>query len=193
MDKGGSTKCNLLSRLLLKLGPNFFLICYVKTDLSPRTWTEIIPPFLTRENPKKPLPKNRPWYPPGPYSGASDNLPPQHWCSKSKPLGPLGRSSPAGLGGAVRPAEEETLPEVAKRHNFGRRQAPPSRGAAAVTPLLTARGRSWPYARRAEGRGRRREELPDRLLLLLLLFFVLFVLCDRSAAVILTFRGPTSW
>jgi hypothetical protein len=27
------------------------------------------------------------------------------------------------LGGAVRPAEEETLPEVAKRHNFGRRQA----------------------------------------------------------------------
>ncbi len=37
MDKGGSTKCNLLSRLLLKLGPNFFLICYVKTDLSPRT------------------------------------------------------------------------------------------------------------------------------------------------------------
>jgi len=27
------------------------------------------------------------------------------------------------LGGAVRPAEEETLPEVAKRHNFGRSQA----------------------------------------------------------------------
>jgi len=51
-------------------------------------------------------------------------------------------------------------------------------GAAAGTPLLTARGRSSPCARRAEGRGRRREELPDRLLLLLLLLFVLRCVID---------------
>jgi hypothetical protein len=104
------------------------------------------------------------------------------------------------LGGAIHPAEEETLPEVAKRHNFGRRQAGRHHQAVGQQQahrflLPAGEARLVRDEQKKEEEEEEEEEERSCLTDLLLLLFVLrcVVLCDRSAAAVLIFRGPTSW
>jgi hypothetical protein len=102
------------------------------------------------------------------------------------------------LGGAIRPAEEETLPEVAKRHNFGCRQAGRHHqavGQQQAHRFLLPAGEARLVRDEEKEEEEEEEERSCLTDLLLLLLFVLrcVALCDRSAAVVLIFRGPTSW
>ncbi len=90
---------------------------------------------------------------------------------------------------------------MAKRHNFGRRQAGRHHQAVGQQQahrfLLPAGEARLVRDEQKKEEEEEEEEEEERSCLtdLLLLLFVLrcVVLCDRSAAAVLIFRGPTSW